>query len=168
MRIVFALVLVLLFGQSSVFAEELTLKIFFTDSPDKLEEALATSVDHTPTIETPRKIKRNQLVHAGFAVSGFKINSEHRLCLDLDVKVIDPNGKLVLAKEPLIKDHRVISQENGQLILDGLLDFLIEDGDPSGIYQLGARLIDGNKSAYALDSYKIIIDDGVSPQPETR
>jgi hypothetical protein len=159
MRVISTFLFLSLLLQSPVFAEGLGVKIFFIDNLDKLEEAIKTPYEHAPTIQLMKKAQKNQLVYAGFAVSGFQLDSENKLCLNLDVKIIDPNGKLIFTQEPFIKDERVLSQEGGHLIIDGLLEFLIENSDPSGTYKISARLIDGNKKDFALDNYKIIIEE---------
>lgn len=159
MKKISTLVFVLLLCVTQAKAQDLKLKIFFIDSPDKLNEVLHTPFDHTPTIQTINEIKKNQLVHAGFAVTGYKIDADKKLCLDLDVRIIDPNGHLIFSQEPFMQDKRVVSREDGQILMDGLLDFLIETNDPSGTYQVSARLIDGNKKSYALDNYEIFVEN---------
>jgi len=140
-------------------ATELKLEIFFSDSTAFMEEWTKTPYKHSPTIRRISGARIGQLVYGGFAVSGFKLDPNGYTSLDLDLRIIDPTGKLLLKKEPFSTTKYRLKSEDGIILLSSVLDFLIEDGDPLGQYTISCRLFDSIGKSAVVSDYKIMIKE---------
>ena len=153
------LIALLSFMPSVLNATDLKFEIFFSDSTAFMEEWTKTPYEHSPTIRRISSARIGQLVYGGFAVSGFKLDPDGYAFLELDLRIIDPTGKLLFKKEPFSTTQYKLKSENGIILLSSVLDFLIEDGDPTGQYTISCRLFDNIGKSAVVSDYKLMIEE---------
>jgi hypothetical protein len=86
--------------------------------------------------------RRNQLVHAGFIITGYSQDEHDRVNYEVDVTITDPKGKLVMERRPHATSRRQVVGKPGLLLADQILDLMVEEGDPLGRYTIRAVVRD--------------------------
>lgn len=147
--IVFSIVL-LLFPKGTFALEPMTINapgdlqviVFVTDSPEFIKEWRETPPSHGPTIKRIKEAKYNQLVHAGFAVTGFTKDSNSKVNLVVAVRVKTPDGKILFQDNQWASHTKKVTINEGIIIADPVLDMTFELSDPAGNYEISAIVMD--------------------------
>ncbi|WP_373032956.1 hypothetical protein [Sulfurovum sp.] len=120
---------------------DLDVTIFITDSPQFIEEWVGTPASHAPIITKINKAKFNQMVHAGFAITGYsRLNQE--VDFVVSVQVTSPVGSVLLNEKKWAVHKQKVLGDKGIIIADPILDMTFETSDPAGNYTIAATVTD--------------------------
>ena len=149
-RSILFLILILLLPASTFALEPMTVNasgdlhitVFITDSPKFIREWVETPPSHGPTIKRIKEAKYNQMVHAGFAVTGFTKDKDSKVNFVVGVQVKAPDGTILMQDNEWAKHNKKVIIDKGIIIADPVLDMTFEPSDPSGNYKVSAIVID--------------------------
>ena len=147
---------------------DLHLTVFITDSPDFLHGWENTPPSHALNIRTITETKFNQLVHAGFAITGFTKGPDSKVNLVIVVQVSAPDGSVLLRGEKWAVYTKEVSIDKGVIIPEPLLEIRAESTDPVGNYKISATVTDkiSDKKATSSVILKIKSDNTLPLQKE--
>jgi len=121
---------------------DLNVTVFVTDSPKFIKEWVSTPASHSPVIKRIKSAKPEQMVHAGFAVTGFALDNSSKTNFVVGINIQDPSGNVIF-EEPNWDVHIAeLSSPKGIVMADPVLDFTVEDSDPLGTYIISAMVKD--------------------------
>ncbi len=124
----------------SAVSSALELDAFFINT-DNLPSKNVNVSKSLPAFQKLTTTKINKLIHAIFIIKGYGTNSQGKTDLELDIKIISPSKKVLLAQEKF--SVMKINREKGLfVVIDPILDFMIETGDELGTYYISSRVID--------------------------
>lgn len=121
---------------------DLAVTVFVAESPDFIREWVNTPSSFGPTIRRIQKARFNQKVHAGFIVTGYTRQENFHVNFVVDVKVTDPNGKVILEGKDWARHSKKMPSERSYILADPVLDLMIETGDPPGKYRIETTVHD--------------------------
>ncbi len=121
---------------------DLHITVFITDSPEFIKEWVKTPPSHAPTIKRIKEAKYNQMVHAGFAVTGFSKGADSKVDFIVAVQVLAPDGSVLLQENKWAVHTNKVIIDKGVIIADPVLDMEFEPNDPAGNYKISAIVTD--------------------------
>ena len=121
---------------------DLHITVFITDSPDFIKEWVGTPQSHGPTVRRIKEAKYNQMVHAGFAVTGLMKDSDSKVNFIVAIQVETPDGNILLQDNQWATHTNKVTIDKGVIIANPVLDMTIETSDPSGNYIITAIVVD--------------------------
>jgi len=121
---------------------DLLVTVFITDSPEFIKEWIETPPSHAPTIKRINEAKFNQMVHAGFAVTGFTKGSDSKVNFVVAVQVKAPDGTILMQENQWASHTKKVLIDKGVIIADPVLDMTFEPSDPAGNYKISAIVTD--------------------------
>ncbi len=121
---------------------DLHITVFITDSPKFIKEWIETPPSHAPTIKRIKEAKYNQMVHAGFAITGFTKGTDSKVDFVVAVQVLAPDGSVLLQENKWAVHTKEVKINKGVIIADPILDMVFEPTDPAGNYRISAVVTD--------------------------
>jgi hypothetical protein len=137
---------------------DLHITVFITDSTSFLSEWIESPPSHALTISTINEIKYNQLVYAGFAITGFTKGSDAKVNFVVDIQVSAPDGSILLRGEKWAVYSKEVTIDKGVIIANPFLAIKVEPTDPVGDYKISATVTDNISSKSATSSAVIKIN----------
>ncbi len=131
---------------------DLHITVFITDSPSFLKEWIKTPPSHALTISTITEAKYNQLVHAGFAITGFTKGPDSNVNFIVGVQVFAPDGSVLLQGEKWAVYTKAVTIDKGVIFADPFLEIEAEPNDPAGDYKISATVTDNISGKSATSS----------------
>ncbi|MCP5062007.1 MAG: hypothetical protein GY936_06030 [Ignavibacteriae bacterium] len=94
-----------------------------------------------PAFKKLTSAKLSELIHAVFIVKGYGTNRQGETDIELDIRIISPSKKVLLAQEKF-SIMKIKREKDLFVVIDPILDFMIETGDELGTYYISSRIID--------------------------
>lgn len=116
---------------------DLSVTVFVSPTDRFIEEWMSTPPEHGPTIKRIKEAKADQLVYAGFVVTGHTVDDGGSTALDVDVRVVYPNGEELFEQDKFAV-YRGAPKSAGFVLADPVLELMIESTDPMGQYTIQA------------------------------
>lgn len=120
----------------------LYVSVFIIDSPEFSKEWINTPASHSPSINTIDEVSYNQMVHAGFAITGFSKGKDSRVNFVVAIQVENPDGKIILQENEWSVHTKKVVQDKGIIMAASLLDMTFPRSVPSGSYKISAIVTD--------------------------
>ena len=120
---------------------DLSVTVFVSPTDKFIEEWFATPAEHGPTIKRIKEARADQLVHVGFVVTGHTAGENGATSLDVDVRVVYPNGEELFKQDKFAK-YNGAPKSAGFVLADPVLQLMIESTDPMGQYTIQAVVHD--------------------------
>ena len=121
---------------------DLQLTVFITDSPDFLQGWINAPPSHALNISTIAETELNQLVSAGFAITGFTKGPGSEVDLVVGFQISAPDGSILFREDKWVVYAEEVSIDKGVIITEPLVDIRAESTDPVGNYTISATVID--------------------------
>ncbi len=136
---------------------DLNVTVFITDSPEFIKEWVETPPSHGPTIRRIKEAKYNQMVHAGFSITGFSKDSDSKVDFVVAVQVKAPDGTVLMQENQWAVHTKKVLIDKGVIIADPVLDMTFEPSDPAGSYKISAIVFDKISKKKAKGSVYLLI-----------
>jgi Cytochrome oxidase complex assembly protein 1 len=120
---------------------------------DQLGEPGGDNV-HQQTISTGTKM------YVPVIATGYRSSASGRLNLSADLEFISPSGTVLFAKKKCCSADVGDPRTPGLVVLNPVIDFTIDPGDPLGTYTVRASVTDGFGSASASKSFSVETNTG--------
>ena len=121
---------------------DLKITVFITDSIENIEEWLKTPYSHSPTIKVINETKYNEIVYAGFMITGFTKDNTSKVNILVGVQVRAPNKSVLMEENEWATINNTVLIEKGIILCDPMMDMIFEEGDQIGNYEISAFAID--------------------------
>lgn len=133
--------------------DDLAIEVFVSDNKEWLDKSyLKVALDRRI-----HRAKINQLLHAGFIVSGYSSTEEQVCNFQVSIKLIDPNGKTVFEVANFAEHRQKVSGKE-DIIGNKIVDLMLENSDPIGTYKIEASVIDNLSFKKASSEYLLEIE----------
>ena len=133
---------------------DLSVEVFVADSRDAFDEWLKTPSTNGPVLRRIHEAKFNQMAYGGFLVTGYTLDSAGKVKFAVDIRVVDPHGKIMLEEKDWAV-HDGYASNRGIIMAKNILEFFLESGDPPGLYRIEAVVRDLVANQQAEGTYEI-------------
>lgn len=128
---IFLIVIGILSSSSIVFADDLTVLIYTSNQKDNFEPKNAL-----------REFIYGEPAYSAIFVKGFQRDAEKKVDLASDIKLIDPNGNIILEEKNYATSNVEIPDNAEFAVLNNSFDVTFEWGDPLGMHTISVDVRD--------------------------